>query len=102
MWRGAARLGWGGGGGRRCGAHVVLVLGLEVPRRARPLGPAERRVLGSTGGDRGEMRREGEGEEEGEGEGEEASEAWVAPAMSRFAFLARRPFHPARLHKLLK
>ena len=25
----------------------------------------------------------------------------MAPVMSRFSFLARRPFHPARLHKLL-
>ena len=48
---------------------------------------------------------EDEGEDDGdkeEGEGEEANEDWIAPVMSRFNFLARRPFHPARLHKLLK
>ena len=33
---------------------------------------------------------------------EESDEEWVAPVMSRFSFRARRPFHPARLHKLLK
>ena len=44
-----------------------------------------------------EWKQDGEGEEV-----EEANEDWVAPVMSRFAFLARRPFHPARLHKVLK
>ena len=39
---------------------------------------------------------------EAEEDGEEADEEWVAPQMSRFTFCARRPFHPARLHRLLK
>ena len=54
-----------------------------------------------------------EGDEEGEDGDEEANadgasgctdgeEGWEAPVMSRFTFFARRPFHPARLHKLLK
>jgi G3E family GTPase len=46
-----------------------------------------------------------EGVEQGE-EGEEGEEGeddeWIAPVVSRFTFLARRPFHPGRLHKLLK
>ena len=85
-------------------------------------------------GEEGSSEEEGEGEgEEGEGEGEgsgeeEGSGEWVPPALSRFAFFARRrsfhpnpeprwpevaredprgmprdcrPFHPARLHELL-
>ena len=57
------------------------------------------------GGDEGDEDDEVEVEWKQDGEGEEVEEAnedWVAPVVSRFAFLARRPFHPARLHKLLK
>ena len=67
--------------------------------------------------DEGEGEDDDEGEEEGEEEqgekeeewggegeegGEEADDEWTAPVLGRFTFLARRPFHPARLHKLLK
>ena len=56
-------------------------------------------MSGNSGDDEVEVewKQDGEGEEV-----EEANEDWVAPVMSRFAFLARRPFHPARLHKVLK
>ena len=54
-------------------------------------GPAEPRGEGEEGGEGGEGE---EGEEEGE-------EGWQAPVMCRFAFLARRPFHPGRLRTLL-
>ena len=47
---------------------------------------------------------EGEGDdgEETDAEGEEEEDAWTAPVLSSFSFFARRPFHPARLHRLLK
>ena len=58
---------------------------------------------GDDEGDDDEGEGEGEGEQDDDGEeAEEVNEDWVAPVMSRFAFLSRRPFHPARLHKLLK
>jgi len=37
-----------------------------------------------------------------EGSFDESDEHWTAPVMSTFTFMARRPFHPGRLHKLLK
>ena len=40
-------------------------------------------------------------EEDGNGGEEEGEDDWVLPELCHFAFLARRPFHPGRLHKLL-
>ena len=54
---------------------------------------------GEEGEEEGEEGEE-EGEEGEEGE-EEGEEGWQAPVMCRFAFLARRPFHPGRLRTLL-
>ena len=45
---------------------------------------------------------EGGGEESEKEEEDEEEDGWEAPVMSTFAFLAARPFHPGRLHKLLK
>lgn len=48
-----------------------------------------------------EEEEESDGEDDGEeGDGEE--DEWVPPVMTSFAFLSRRPFHPARLDALLE
>jgi G3E family GTPase len=65
-------------------------------------GEAEEDTASACACDAGDEHDEGDENDEGELEVEEANEDWVVPVMSRFAFLARRPFHPARLHKLLK
>ena len=53
--------------------------------------------------DEGEEESDGEdgGDDDGE-EGDGEDDEWVPPVMTRFAFLSRRPFHPARLDALLE
>ena len=69
---------------------------------------------GDADGDDDDEDDEGSNEEEdeeeiGESDAESENDAdshstggWQAPVISRFTFFARRPFHPGRLHKVLK